>query len=65
MSGSEFQKHKEDAAAIMRAKQAAGGFLPQPPQQRIATDVSYSGGEEASRRSEEVVHIPKIIAFRP
>ncbi|KAK3045285.1 hypothetical protein LTS18_014119 [Coniosporium uncinatum] len=23
MSGSEFQKHKEDAAAIMRAKQAA------------------------------------------
>jgi len=27
MSGSEFQKHKEDAAAIMRAKQAAGWFL--------------------------------------
>lgn len=31
MSGTEFAKAKEDTAAIMRAKQAAGTYLAHPP----------------------------------
>ncbi|KAK7633426.1 hypothetical protein BKA81DRAFT_361733 [Phyllosticta paracitricarpa] len=62
MSGSEFQRAKEDAAAIMRAKQAAGTSSPFH-HRHLLTGVFASRRQKSRRFQEEMSFICLFLSF--